>query len=173
MREGDPNLDPDLEAFQLPFDIGSGRSLFVESEAGPTIRMRFFRRRTDGALVGRVRFGDATYGPPGFAHGGVVAFVVDEAMGSAGWLAGYPCVAANLNVDFLAMTPLCRECLIESQVDEVASTKLTISATLGLEGKTLVRARGVFPRVTRERLLAMFRASGQPVPDLAGYAFAD
>jgi acyl-coenzyme A thioesterase PaaI-like protein len=172
MEPPDVEIGPDWEPFHLPFDIGSGRSMFVETESGPTIRMRFFKRRSDNALVGRVWFGEATFGPPGFAHGGVVAFVLDEAMGAAAWLAGYPCIAANLNVDFLEMTPLGRDCFVEAKVEEVRPTRLALSVTLSLDGKRLVRGRGVFPRINRERMLELSRALGQPLPDLSGYEFA-
>ena len=172
MKPPDLRIEPDWELFHLPFDIGSGRSMFVETESGPTIRMRFFKRRSDDALVGRVWFGEATFGPPGFAHGGVVAFVLDEAMGSAAWLARYPCIAANLNIDFLEMTPLGYDCFIEANVCEVRPTKLALSVTLSLDGNPLVRGRGVFPRITKKRLLEMSRTLGQPLPDLSGYEFA-
>ena len=94
--EGRSSIPPEVvpergwREFDLPFDIGSGRCLFVETENGPTIRMRFFERVADGALVGRVWFGRATFGLPGFVHGGLIAYVMDEAMGSSAWLAGYP-----------------------------------------------------------------------------------
>jgi len=172
MQPPDLEIEPDWEPFHLPFDIGSGRSMFVETESGPTIRMRFFKRRSDNALVGRVWFGEATFGPPGFAHGGVVAFVLDEAMGSAAWLAGYPCIAANLNIDFLDMTPLSRDCFVEAVVDEVLPTRLALAVTLSLRGKPLARGRGVFPRISKKRMLEMSRALGQPLPDLSDYEFA-
>ena len=165
-------MDPDWERFDLPFGIGSGRSMFVETPSGPTIRMSFFRRRSDNALVGHVWFGAATSGPPGFAHGGLVAFVLDEALGSAGWLAGYPCVAANLNIDFLRMTPLARDCSIEAIVEEVHPTKLLLSARLSLDDKLLVRGRGVFPRINKKRLHEMSRTQEQPLPDLSGFEFS-
>ncbi len=171
MQPTDPEPEPDWEPFHLPFDIGSGRSLFVETEAGPTIRMRFYKRAADGALVGYVWFGEATFGPPGFAHGGVVSFVLDEAMGSAGWLAGYPVVAANLNIDFLEMTPLGRHCLIEATVGEVQANKLIVEATLSLDGQELVRGRGVFPRLRRERMEEMSRRLGREIPALDGFEF--
>jgi acyl-coenzyme A thioesterase PaaI-like protein len=172
MRPQEPKIESDWEPFHLPFEIGSGRSMFVETESGPTIGMRFFRRRADGALVGWVWFAEATFGPPGFVHGGVVSFVMDEAMGAAAWLAGYPCVAANLNVDFVEMTPIGCNCFMEAAVDEVRPTKLIVSATLGLEGRPLVRGRGVFPRLRRERMAKVFRIGGHPLPDLSSYEFA-
>ena len=46
------------------------RPTFVETQAGPTIRMRLFRQTSDGSLVGKLWFGEAAFGPPGFVHGG-------------------------------------------------------------------------------------------------------
>ena len=172
MQPPELEIDPDWETFHLPFDIGSGRSMFVETAAGPTIRMRFFKRRADGALVGRVWFGAATFGPPGFAHGGVIAFVMDEAMGSAAWLAGYPCIAAGINVDFVEMTPIGRDCFIEARVVEVRPTRLALEATLSLGDRALARAGGVFPRLSQERMAKMAEEMGEAPPDLSGYEFA-
>ena len=108
----------------------------------------------------------------GLLTAGVVAFVLDEAMGSAAWLAGYPCLAANLNIDFMEMTPLGRDCFIEAKLDEVRPTKLAVSVVLSLDGKLLVRGRGVFPRINKKRMVEMSRILGQPLPDLSGYEFA-
>jgi len=161
--------DPDWEEFHLPFDIGSGRSMFVETERGPTIRMVFFRRKSDGALVGRVWFGEATFGPPGFVHGGVVSFVLDEAMGSSAWLAGYPCIAASLNVDFVEMTPLGEDCLVEAKIVDLQPKTIVVESSLTLGDQTLVRGRGVFVRLAHERLASMFK--GSELPDLTGFEF--
>jgi len=164
--------EPDWEEFTLPFDIGSGRSMFVETERGPTIRMRFFKRRTDGALVGRVWFGEATFGPPGFAHGGALAFVLDEAMGSAAWIGGYPCVAANLRIDFVEMTPLGEDCSVEAKIVQVEPTKLVVETTLGLDQQVLARARGIFVRLKRDRWISVLSDAESGLPDMSGFEFA-
>lgn len=164
--------EPDWEEFTLPFDIGSGRSMFVETANGPTIRMRFFRRRTDSALVGRVWFGPATFGPPGFVHGGVIAFVLDEAMGSCAWLRGYPCVAVNLDVGFDRMTPLERDCTVEATITELEPRKLVVEASLSLGEETLAHARGSFARIRKERFLETIRQRRSEMPDLSGFEFA-
>jgi len=153
--------EPGWREFVLPFEIGSGRSMFVETTGGPTIRMRFFERVADGTLVGRVWFGRAAFGPPGHVHGGVVAYVMDEAMGAAAWLAGYPCVAANLGVDFALMTPLGHDCAVESSVVTVEPRKLIVEGSLALGDRTLVKARGTFVRIRRDRM-EQFGRDGVP-----------
>ena len=165
--------DPDWEPFSLPFHIGSGRSMFVDTPEGPTIRMRFFRKGSDGSVVGRVWFGSATFGPPGFVHGGLVSFVLDEAMGTAAWLAGYPSIAANLEFDFVELTPLGEDCLVEARVLEVRPKKLIVESLLSLEGRVLVKGQSVFVRLREERLREVFAKTHVDAPDLAGFEFAD
>jgi acyl-coenzyme A thioesterase PaaI-like protein len=164
--------EPDWEEFSLPFDIGSGRSMFVETESGPTIRMRFFKRRPDGMLVGRVWFGGGAFGPPGFVHGGAVAFVLDEAMGACAWLGGYPSVAANLSVDFVELTPLGEDCFVDAKIVQVQPKKLVVEARFVLDDRLLVRGRGIFVRLTKERLISVFRETKRALPDLSGFEFA-
>ncbi|MAB78696.1 MAG: hypothetical protein CMJ89_05015 [Planctomycetes bacterium] len=165
--------EPDWEEFKLPFEIGSGRSMFVDTPAGPTIRMRFFKKCSDRSLIGRVWFGSATFGPPGFVHGGLVSFVLDEAMGTCCWIGGYPCIAANLSIDFVEMTPLEEDCLVEAKIVGVQPNKLVIETTLSLEGRVLVKGRGVFVRLRLDRIMSVFKSAGVLLPDLSDFKFAE
>lgn len=172
MKPPEVVAEPGWSEFELPFEIGSGRSMFVTTQHGPTIRMRFFRRDADSALVGRVWFGQATFGPPGFVHGGLISYVADEAMGSAVWLAGYPCVAANIEVDFVEMTPIGQDCLVESRVVDAERRRIAAEASISLNDRTLVRTRGAFVRVKKDEFLAFSRAHSLPIPDLDRFDFA-
>ncbi|HXT52702.1 MAG TPA: PaaI family thioesterase, partial [Thermoanaerobaculia bacterium] len=83
-----------------PFRIEGGRGSFVSGDpVGDTLRVAYFRREGDGRLMGRAWFGPGTAGPPGHAHGGAMAAVLDEAMGAAAWMAGHIAVAAHLATD--------------------------------------------------------------------------
>jgi acyl-coenzyme A thioesterase PaaI-like protein len=57
-------------------------------------------------LVGRVTLTDAHGGPPGRAHGGVVATLLDETLGRAAILAGATGLTAGLDIRFRAPTPI-------------------------------------------------------------------
>ena len=41
------------------------------------LRLRYFRRESDGAMMGKAWFGPMTQGPPGHAHGGSMAALLD------------------------------------------------------------------------------------------------
>jgi acyl-coenzyme A thioesterase PaaI-like protein len=51
--------------------------------------------RDDGAVVTEVALTESQQGPPGYAHGGASAALLDEAMGAAVWRAGYTVVAST------------------------------------------------------------------------------
>lgn len=114
-----------------PFVLEGGRDSFVSGDpAGSRLRVRYFRRGSDGRLVGRAWFGPGTQGPPGHAHGGSIAAVLDEAMGAAAWMAGHRAVAAHLGTNFKRMLPLGTDTLLEAWVERVEGRKVWTLARL-------------------------------------------
>jgi len=144
--------DADWESID-PLRIEGGEGSFVSgSTASQTLRVRYFRRRRDAHLVGRAWFGPGASGPPGHAHGGAIAAVLDEAMGAAGWLAGHPVVAAHLEVDYRAMVPLGTDGYIEAWVESVEDRKVRLGSRLEDESHALLAAaRGLFVMLDAER----------------------
>ena len=124
-----PEVDLRGEAGWTPFDAPSlvGASLrFVSGEPeGERYRVRYFR---DGEerLRARVWFGPETEGPPGHAHGGSMAAVLDEVLGLAAWAAGHPIVVGNLNVSFRNLLPLERVVTVESEVVSAEGRKVMV-----------------------------------------------
>lgn len=59
-----------------------------------------------GAVTGELRFDARAQGAPGFAHGGALAAVLDEAMAVACWLRGRRALVARLEVEYTKPVPL-------------------------------------------------------------------
>lgn len=95
------------------FRSGIDPSFVSGDPFGNRIRVRYFKRERDGALVGKVWFGPGAEGPPGHAHGGSMAAVLDEALGAAAWMSGHPVVAAKLVTVFRRMLPLGTSCFLK------------------------------------------------------------
>ena len=55
-------------------------------------------------------------GPPNYAHGGASAALLDEAMGFAGWVAGYKIVSVNLNINYIKPVPLGLEIQVHGKI---------------------------------------------------------
>ena len=124
-----------------PFELPPGRS-FVYGDTGDRLRVRYFHRGT--ALRASVWFGPGAEGPPGHAHGGAVAAVLDEALGIAAWAAGHPVVAARLVTDFRRMLPLGTVCTVETTVVSVEGRKVRVTGRLaGADGTVYAEAESL------------------------------
>ncbi len=152
--------EPGWNAIAPVPDLAPRRSFVSGEPDGDRLRVAYFTRERDGALVGRVWFGPGSEGPPGYAHGGSVAAVLDEAMGVAAWLAGHPVVAARLVTNFRDMVRLGTDATFEAWVAELDGRKVTTRARLvGPDGTLLADADALFVIVQDDRI-AEFRARG-------------
>ncbi len=134
-----PPVDLSGEVDWVPFDAPSlvGESLrFVSGEPGGNrFRVRYYR---DGKqqLQARIWFGPETEGPPGHAHGGSMAAVLDEVLGLAAWAAGYAIVVGNLNVSFRNLLPLQQVVTVESRVVSAEGRKVKVHGRI-CSGETI------------------------------------
>ncbi|OHB25044.1 MAG: thioesterase [Desulfuromonadaceae bacterium GWC2_58_13] len=124
-----PTVDLSGDEGWIPFDAPSlvGASLrFVSGEPdGNRYRVRYYRDE-EQQLRARIWFGPETEGPPGHAHGGSMAAVLDEVLGLAAWAAGYPIVVGNLNVSFRNLLPLEDVVTVESKVVSAEGRKVMV-----------------------------------------------
>ena len=103
-------------------------------------------RRPEGGVAGRFFVKQDHQGPPGYAHGGVIATALDEAM--ALLLHGQEELAltGRLEVDLLAPAPVGTYVEVEADVEEAGERKLTLVARAAGDDGPLASARGVFVR---------------------------
>lgn len=136
-----------------PLRIEGGRGSFVSGDPeGDRVRVAYFRRAADGALVGRAWFGAGAVGPPGHVHGGATAAVLDEAMGAAAWMEGWVVVAVHLEVDFHRMLPIGTDAWMEARVERVEGRKVLTRGRLhDADGGDYGSATGVFVTLDPER----------------------
>ncbi len=84
-------------------------------------------------------------GPPGFAHGGATAAVLDEAMGLAVWYAGYRVVTANLNLDYRKPVPLGEPIQIHGALSGKENRRVEATGRIVLpDGTVAVSAKGIY-----------------------------
>jgi acyl-coenzyme A thioesterase PaaI-like protein len=120
------------------------RHTFLSGEAGP-LSVRYFRTE-DRSVRAKAVFGPRTEGPPGFAHGGSQAALLDEAMGFAVWCSGRMAVSADLHVHYRNMLPIPQRCVAVALVERVDGRKVWTSARLLSpgDGTLYAEAEGVF-----------------------------
>lgn len=148
-----------------PVRLEGGRGSFVSGDPrGDTLRVAYFRDPS-GALVGRAWFGPGASGPPGHAHGGSMAAVLDEAMGAAVWMNDRPSVAVHLATDFRTMLPLGTDAFLRAEIERVEGRKVFTRGRIDDGAETVFcEARGIFlhldPDRDRELLEEAARALG-------------
>ncbi|PLX99808.1 MAG: PaaI family thioesterase [Desulfuromonas sp.] len=126
---GSVDFDLQGESEWTPFDAPSlvGNSLrFVSGDPeGDRFRVRYYKDE-GGSLVARAWFGPETEGPPGHAHGGAMAAVLDEVLGLAAWAAGHQVVVGTLSIQFRQLLPLLTVMQVESEIIKVEGRKITV-----------------------------------------------
>ena len=107
----------------------------------------------------------AQQGPPGHAHGGLSAAVLDEVMGAAVWYAGYTVAAANLEVNYRKPVPLGQAVSTKGYITRRSGRKIYTRGEIYLpDGTVAVTGRGMYilaPHLFEKS--KMFQSSEQPV----------
>jgi acyl-coenzyme A thioesterase PaaI-like protein len=101
-------------------------------------------RRTEGGVEGRFFVKQDHQGPPGFAHGGVIAAALDEAMALLLHGQGTYALTGRLEIELQAPAPVGSFVELEADVESVEGRRLTMTATASGEDGTLATARGTF-----------------------------
>jgi acyl-coenzyme A thioesterase PaaI-like protein len=142
---------------------GAPQSFVSGDPNGHRLRVAYFQQQ-DRTLTARAWFGRGAEGPPGYAHGGAVAAVLDEAMGAAAWAGGHPSIAARIEVDFRLPVPLGIDAVVEMSVERIEGRKIATRARLrDADGRVLAESAGLFVRLTDEQLRdARRRGPGAP-----------
>jgi acyl-coenzyme A thioesterase PaaI-like protein len=146
-----PQPQEDWETFRLPHSIGDGRPEFLGTGDERKLVTRFFRDRRDHSLQGHVWFADGCFGPPGHVHGGISAFVFDEALGCVTWMNDYTCVAIELTINYHRMTPLNEILCLNARIDSVDDDIVNLYGELYRDEEVFSSARGLFKVIDLDR----------------------
>jgi len=94
-------------------------------------------------------------GPPGHAHGGIIATILDEAMGKANKLKGKIALTRRMEVDYLRPVPLGQPLVAEGRISRVRGRTLYNRAELrSAKGVVLASSRGKFLTIDAEKMFA-------------------
>jgi uncharacterized protein (TIGR00369 family) len=131
------------------------------------MRLKFVYDQELDRFVCRFRLGKKFTGPPGHCHGGIIATVLDEAMGKVNKLRQVVALTTQITVDYLKPVPLDQPLRVESREIRVRGRRHVNSAEiLNQKGEVLARSRGTFLAIDPKRMFAKFvessREPGRP-----------
>lgn len=125
---------------------GEGQPFLSGDTESNRLRVAYFLREADGVVCARAWFGWAAQGPPGHAHGGSIATVLDETMGVAVLCSGYLAVLASLTVQYREKVPLGTDTIVEAAVCLTERRKIYTHATMRdqEDGRLFAEAEGLY-----------------------------
>jgi uncharacterized protein (TIGR00369 family) len=136
------NLDP--KAANHCFGCGAANN------AG--MKLRFELDLDEKRTHGRFALGANYRGGAGFAHGGIIAVVLDEAMGKLSKLTEERAVTAELSIEYRKPVPVEQEIVVQGwQVEESGRNRFRAAEIHDTLGNLLARGKGRFVVVDPEK----------------------
>jgi uncharacterized protein (TIGR00369 family) len=119
--------------------------------AGMHLKFSYNKKRK--VFVCRFRLDDRYTGPPGYCHGGIIATILDEAMGKVNKLRDVIAMTAQMKIDYLRPVPLNKPLRVESREISVRGRKhVNEGEILNQKGQVLARSEGLFIAIDPARL---------------------
>jgi len=115
---------------------------------------------TQNGAEGVVVVGPLFEGGPGLVHGGIVALLLDHAMGCVAATPQRPAMTARLTMRYRRPTPLGMPLTVSVRLDRIEGRKLHLSAEITADGVVTVEAEAVFLTLTEDNLETVFGRAG-------------
>lgn len=109
------------------------------------MKLTFEQDNVNRRIVGRFVLGERYQGGGGMAHGGIIALLLDEAMGKVCRFREVRAVTAELSVEFLKPVAVDQEIVVEGREMEMKGRNLFLAGEIRNEnGDVLARGKGRF-----------------------------
>lgn len=116
------------------------------------MRLEFESDETQRRIVGRFRLPSEYQGGAGFVHGGIIALLLDEAMGKVNRFSEVRAVTAELTVEYRRPVPVEAEIVVEAfNVQRNGRTLWHEGEIRDAAGRVLAKGRGRFVAVDAEK----------------------
>jgi len=109
------------------------------------MRLKFIFDKQRQIFVCTFRLDQRYTGPPGHCHGGIIATILDEAMGKVNRIRQVIALTSQMTVDYLRPVPLNQPLRVESREVSVRGRRhVNMAEILNRKGEVLARGRAVF-----------------------------
>ena len=115
------------------------------------MKLTFEQDNVNRRIVGRYVLGERYQGGAGFAHGGIIAVLLDEAMGKVCRFREVRAVTAEMTVEYLKPVDVMKEIVVEGRETEQKGRNLFMTGEIrNAAGEILARGRGRFVVISRK-----------------------
>lgn len=124
---------------------------------GAGLRLKFVLDEDRRRFVCRFRLKTQFVGPPGHAHGGIIATILDEAMGKVNKLHNVIALTSRMEVDYLKPVPLSKPLVVEGWEVRVRGREHIHAAEIrDSKGQVLASSQGRFIEIDPHRMFAKY-----------------
>lgn len=96
-------------------------------------------------------------GPPGHCHGGIIATILDDAMGKPNKLRNVVAVTKEMTIEYLKPVPLHKPLRAEGREVSVHGRQhINMAEIFNDEGEVLARSKGTFIAIDPEKMFGKF-----------------
>ena len=122
------------------------------------LHLRFQETPENGGVASEFRVPRRFEGPPGHVHGGIIATILDEAMGKVNRRKGIVALTRHMSIDYLRPVPLATKLRAVGWSDKVEGRKHFHTGEIrAMDGTVLARAKGVFIAVNSAELFEKYK----------------
>jgi uncharacterized protein (TIGR00369 family) len=119
------------------------------------MRLKFYLDDQAGQAICKFKLSRRYTGPPGHAHGGIIATILDEAMGKVNRLSRVVALTRIMNVEYLKPVPLGKQLTVIGRGQDVAGRVHTnVAEIVNDQGQVLARGTGKFIAVDAAGMFA-------------------
>ena len=121
------------------------------------MHLRFTLDEARQTFVCKFRLSKRYTGPPGHCHGGIIATILDDAMGKVNKLRHVIALTKEMTVEYLKPVPLHKPLQVEgSEVSVQGRIHINTARILNDKNEVLARSKGTFIAIDPEKMFAKF-----------------
>jgi len=131
---------------------------FVCGQDNPAgLKLKFILDEARQTFVCRLRLSKRYTGPPGHCHGGIIASILDDAMGKVNKLHHVVALTREMTVEYLKPVPLHTPLRVEGrEISKKGRTHINTAEILNEKNEVLARSRGIFIAINPEKMFAKY-----------------
>jgi uncharacterized protein (TIGR00369 family) len=121
------------------------------------MRLKFILDEERQTFVCHFRLGKRYTGPPGHCHGGIIASILDDAMGKVNKLHQVIALTREMTVEYLKPVPLHKPLRVEGrEIEKKGRTHVNAAEILNDKNEVLARSKGIFIAIDPAKMFAKY-----------------
>jgi uncharacterized protein (TIGR00369 family) len=119
------------------------------------MRLKFFMDESSRRALCKFKLTRKYTGPPGHAHGGIIATILDEAMGKVNRFRNVLALTSSMEVRYLRPVPLGKPLTVIGQEQSVEGRRhINVAEISDEQGHVLARSTGTFIAIDPEKMFS-------------------